>query len=470
MRTRLAVAVLFALALPVAAQPFGIVGHDPIVRPATSPRGAIVEFEVVTMGGREDPNPVIHCSPASGSLFRLGPTFVNCVADNKWGDHAERGLYVYVQNITPPVVTVPDRIVVDAEGPEGTVVRYEASAEDEVDGKVPVDCTPPSGTRFPIGVTRVQCQAYDSSYNPGYGVFDVEVRGDDDHGKLTIHVPAGITVEATSSAGAEVRFTVTASGSDDPNPTIHCDHESGATFPLGRTTVTCTASDQFGNHAEDDFDITVADTTPPELMLTDVTAEASGGEADVTYTQLAVDAVDGTVPVTCTPPSGSTFPLGRTTVQCSATDAHQNTANGSFYVNVVDSTPPHIDSVTADPSILTPPNHKLVDVTVTAEASDTNDPMPQCRIALVTANEPIQGPGSGSTDYDWRITGPLTLELRAERSGSGTDRIYTVEVSCSDESGNEAAGSVRVLVPKGTNNDGANGTPTPTKRRAVGRR
>jgi hypothetical protein len=82
--------------------------------------------------------------------------------------------------------------------------------------------------------------------------------------------------------------------------------------------------------------VTVIDTTPPELHLpAAISAEAtSPSGAVVTFTATATDLVDGTIPVTCGPPSGSTFPLGKTTVNCSATDSHGLTATGSFLVTV----------------------------------------------------------------------------------------------------------------------------------------
>jgi hypothetical protein len=58
-------------------------------------------------------------------------------------------------------------------------------------------------------------------------------------------------------------------------------------------------------------------------------------QATVTYTATATDLMDGPVPVSCAPASGSAFPAGTTTVTCSATDAHNNTATGSFTVSVV---------------------------------------------------------------------------------------------------------------------------------------
>ena len=81
------------------------------------------------------------------------------------------------------------------------------------------------------------------------------------------------------------------------------------------------------------------DTTPPTVTVpANITAEAtSGSGAVVTYSgQSASDLVDGVLPATCTPPSGSAFGLGSTTVTCTATDAAGNTGSASFTVTVQD--------------------------------------------------------------------------------------------------------------------------------------
>ncbi|MFL6248378.1 MAG: HYR domain-containing protein [Thermoanaerobaculia bacterium] len=525
---------------------------DPVVVTATSREGAIVEFEVIPWGG-QDPNPTVTCDPPSGSLFPIGPSTVQCVARNSYGETAHGEVSIYVQDGSAPVLTLPDDIVVKAESEDGTVVTFEATAHDDVDGDLPVTCTPPSGSRFPIGITTVQCSATDSHLNPAEGSFTVEVTDENHQGMLVIQVPESLTLEADSSAGAQFYFQVTAYGSDDPEPAISCDPASGSVFPIGTTKVLCIATDRFGGRAEGEFSITVVDTfgpelllgdiavegtgsagaevtfattafdrvdgevpldctpksgslfpygstrvqcsakdsrgnvseasftvtvgdfTPPVLQLSDITADATSPDgAEVTFTPVAIDAVDGSVEVTCTPTSGSLFPIGSTTVQCSASDSHGNTAEGSFAVIVndgADTVAPHISSVTATPNVLEPANHKLVTVTVTVDAVDAVDPMPRCTVVDVTANEPIIGAGSGNTDFDWRITGELEVELRAERSGQGTDRIYKVYVSCVDAAGNEAAGSVSVTVPKSTGSGDQQAiTAKPTgRRRAVGK-
>ena len=95
---------------------------------------------------------------------------------------------------------------------------------------------------------------------------------------------------------------------------------------------------------------------------------------------------------------------------------------------------PAIPSIEASPSLLWPPNHRMVPVTVSV-AADGNG----CAIVGVASDD------TGSkkkNDPDWVITGPLTVDLRAERSGSSDGRHYTISVECSG-----AGASTVVTVP-----------------------
>src|SRR5262249_22517335 len=107
-------------------------------------------------------------------------------------------------------------------------------------------------------------------------------------------------------------------------------------------TVDCTATDSHENTATASFDVTVEDTDAPVVTVPDdftVEADESGG-ANVTYSASAVDAVDGPVPVTCNPPSGSFFPIQVNVVTCRATDTYGNTGWATFRIRVKDATPP----------------------------------------------------------------------------------------------------------------------------------
>src|SRR5262249_4816621 len=138
--------------------------------------------------------------------------------------------------------------------------------------------------------------------------------------------------------------------------TFGCVPASGSQFPLGTTTVTCTATDTSANTSTATFHVVVHDTTPPTITVpADITAEAtSAAGAAVGYTVTFTDTV-GVTSSSCTPASGSTFPLGTTTVNCTASDAATNSSSASFHVTVVDTTgpvvtvPANITDTTTDP-------------------------------------------------------------------------------------------------------------------------
>jgi hypothetical protein len=111
---------------------------------------------------------------------------------------------------------------------------------------------------------------------------------------------------------------------------------NGTPTVLGVSTFTANVSDGRGVTATQQFSITVADTTPPVLTLPPgVSADAAGSAGTaVSYDTSALDSVGGPEAVTCAPASGSVFPVGSTTVNCSASDGSGNTAHGSFTVNV----------------------------------------------------------------------------------------------------------------------------------------
>lgn len=319
----------------------------PVVASAANRDGAVVQYAASATDAVDGPV-VITCSPASGATFPIGQTTVDCNAGDTAGNTGTGSFTVTVQDTTAPVVSVPTALTVSALGPAGAVATFAATATDAVDGPLTAECTPASGSTFPLGLTTVTCTARDAAGNIGSASFTVTIV---DTLPPVLHVPGTIAVQATGPAGAVVQFTVTAVDAVDGAVTPVCTPASDATFPLGQTTVTCTAQDAHGNKASQSFLVTVTaapppppgpDRTPPVITVpAPITARADGppGTA-VAFPATAVDAVDGTVPVTCSPASGSVFPVGATTVRCSAQDAHGNSAAKSFTVTVADKAPP----------------------------------------------------------------------------------------------------------------------------------
>lgn len=115
-----------------------------------------------------------------------------------------------------------------------------------------------------------------------------------------------------------------------------------------------------------------------------------------------------------------------------------------------DTTPPVL-VLTADPSQMWPPNHRMVPVEVKVDVRDDQDPQPTVKLISVASNEADNGLGDGDTGEDIQDasigTDDRKLALRAERSGTGTGRIYTLTYEARDAAGNTSTASVTVTVP-----------------------
>jgi hypothetical protein len=105
---------------------------------------------------------------------------------------------------------------------------------------------------------------------------------------------------------------------------------------------------------------------------------------------------------------------------------------------------PSITAMSAEPSVLWPPNHKMVEVTVGYTA--TSDCSVSCSLQ-VSSNESVNGIGDGNASPDWEVVDANRVLLRAERSATGNGRAYTISVDCENSSGKSSSDSVTVTVP-----------------------
>lgn len=252
-----------------------------------------------------------------------------------------------------------------------------------------------------------------------------------------------------SADGNDVAVDFEISVTDDcvAEPTLVCDPEPGSLFALGETEVTCTATDAAGNTSTCTFSVAVTLDPPSIVCPSDVTVTCAPDDgASVTFEVSATDGAGDPLVVTSDPASGSVFPLGETVVTSSATDRTGATVSCSFTVTVVEATPPELEDVVAEPSVLWPPNHRMIEIDLEYVLGETCGEV-VCEVVEVTSNEPIDGLGDGSTEPDWMVTDGGTLYVRAERSGTGDGRIYTVHVRCVDELGEETLDTVTIRVP-----------------------
>ncbi|MHB1319891.1 MAG: ExeM/NucH family extracellular endonuclease, partial [Anaerolineae bacterium] len=132
-----------------------------------------------------------------------------------------------------------------------------------------------------------------------------------------------------------------------------------------------------------------------------------------------------------------------------APDAYRSSDHDPVIVglNVCDESAPTFDAVSVTPPTLWPADHKYRDVTATVVVNDDFDPNPTVTLVSVTSNEPDDGDDDGNTKNDIVIVDDFHFKLRAERSGIGTGRIYTITYLVTDDCGNSTSQSVTVTVP-----------------------
>ncbi len=145
-----------------------------------------------------------------------------------------------------PVLELPNDMTVEATGPDGAKVLFEASAYDTEDGVLTPECDAVSGHTLPLGDTIVSCVVTDSNGNIDEGTFTVTVV---DTTAPVLNLPVTIVVPATSEQGAIVDYVVTATDVVDPNPTVTCSTPSGTVLPVGWWAITCRATDAMGNQS-----------------------------------------------------------------------------------------------------------------------------------------------------------------------------------------------------------------------------
>jgi hypothetical protein len=391
---------------------------------ATSASGAFVHYSV-SFSDPDDAVSSSECTPASDAVYNLGDTLVNCSATDSHGNSSSASFTVHVVDTTKPQISnVPSDIFEEATSPSGRTVTFDTPTATDLGASAPVNCVPGSGSNFVVGTTTVTCTANDGRGNTSQAEFHVSISPIDATPPI-ITVPADITTEATSGSGAAVTYAFSATDPDDAVSASSCTPDSGATFAIGQTTVTCNATDSHTNSASKTFKVTVADTTPPVLssVPADKTVEANGFAGSIVdfAPPTAVDLGEPRL-VTCVPARNSTFALGTTTVICSASDGRGNTGTATFKINVVDTTPPTLNppgdfsAYAVENSGTFPSDDSVQKFVFGAHVSDIADPHP-----TLATDTPSFFP-VGTT---------------------------TVHFTATDASGNKATGSARLtILPK----------------------
>ena len=289
-----------------------------------------------------------------------------------------------------------------------------------------------SGTSVPVGSGSV---TFTVSFTPGASgarsaaihiasnvtgaknPFDIALTGTG-NAPPTLTLPASpVIAEATSASGAAVIFTVTANDAEDGALTPGVVPPSGSTFPIGDTTVNVSATDSGGATVGGSFIVRVRDTTAPVVAAhANVTAEATSATgAVVAYAAgSATDAVTASPAITYSQNSGTTFPIGVTTLTISAKDLANNTGMGTFTVTVRDTIAP----------VVTPPANVTVHATSPSGAVAAYSAASASDAVGVVSLTYSQA--SGSTFATGTTTVTVTARDAANNAGTAT---FTVTVT-----------------------------------------
>ena len=386
-------------------------------------------------------------APAS---FPLGSTTVTWTATDDAGNSATDTQTVTVQDTTAPRVTAPANATLEATAPLtplGAAQYGTATASDTADSSPAVTSDAPAS--FPLGDTTITWTATDSSGNSATDAQTVTVR---DTTAPRVTAPNNVVTEAVGAATPVQTGAASASDAVDSSPTIT--NNAPATFPLGSTTVTWTATDDAGNSGTATQTVTVRDTTAPSITAPpDVAAEASGTATAVSLgSASSTDSVDGSVTVTNDAPSG--FPLGRTTVTWTATDDSNNSATDTQVITVRDTAPP---TIAAPSDVIAEADGRLTAVVLgTATATDSAD------ADVAVTNDAPPGFPLGTTTVTWTATDDAGNSATAAQTITVQDTTAPSVAAPSDLTAEATGASTAVSLGSASSTDSVDGSVTIT--------
>ncbi len=241
----------------------------------------------------------------------------------------------------PPLAIVPPPAVTVATDVGRCDAQVNLGTATTAGGTPPITLAATPAGPYSVGKTTVTWTATDATGSTASATQTVAVF---DPARFSITAPAAITLEAGPGGTVSVdpsRLSATLTANCPGGITLTSVRSDGlpldAPYPLGTTGITFTATDASGYSLSVSTTVTVVDTTPPVITVsgTFVVNATSPSGAVVFYVASARDVAAGVVPVTCSPPSGSTFPIGTTALTCSAADPSGNQVLATFHVTVL---------------------------------------------------------------------------------------------------------------------------------------
>jgi len=270
-------------------------------------------------------------------VFPVGETIVTWTATDTTNHIATATQKIIIKDTTPPVLTAPNDIVVEATSELENIVNIGESKASDLVGIQSITNDAPEV--FPLGLTTVTWTTTDVSGLSYSAIQKITVV---DTTSPILVVPDDVVYEAISAEKNPVE--IGQGTADDLLRVSSITNDAPSEFLLGETIVTWTATDQSGNSASGTQKVTIVDTTAPTIKIpNDVEIEASSPDNNIV--SLGDASADDNVNVTTiTNDSPSVFPVGETIVTWTATDAAGNVSTASQIVKIADTTKPSISS------------------------------------------------------------------------------------------------------------------------------
>jgi large repetitive protein len=278
---------------------------------------------------------------ASGSQFPLGNTVNSFTVTDASGNTATCSFTVRVVDTEAPTITCPSNITVSNDpGQCSAVVNYTVTFNDNCPGAILTQTSGrPSGSAFPVGLTRNDFTVTDGFGNTATCTFDVIVN---DTEVPTITCPSNITVNTDpGQCNAVVNYTVTFSDNCPGAVLVQTSGlSSGSAFPTGTTTNVFRAVDASSNFALCSFDVTVNDLEAPVAVCQNITVSTgSSGVFTITGNDVNGGSTDncGISSLAVNPSSFTCANHGPNPVVLTVTDLSGNTStcNATVTINAI---------------------------------------------------------------------------------------------------------------------------------------
>ncbi len=278
---------------------------------------------------------VVSNAPA---IFLLGTTTVTWTVTDSSGNSATATQTVTVTDDQNPTITAPANVTTVADNGSCSASNVSLGTPVTADNCSVASVVSNAPSIFPLGNTTVTWTVTDGSGNTATATQIVTVT---DNQNPTITAPANVSTAADAGICSASNVILGTPVTADNCTTTTFSNNAPASFPLGTTTVTWTVTDGSGNIASAMQTVTVTDNQAPVITFScsdanTLTYNPGDCGAIFNYTVSTSDNCSGTISLTRTLglASGSSFPLGITTVTYTAVDANGNTSSKSFTVTV----------------------------------------------------------------------------------------------------------------------------------------